>query len=142
MTYRPLITHWLPVVLRAIAVFILLPRAIPKFTDTARMVGLFQQLNIPAPEIMVIFVGIVEIVAVIAFTLGAAGRWVAIAVVIEMVVAMLTQGPNINNITVFLCSVGIALLGTGAFSLWRPGDDRWPRRLWREEGRHTSDNAA
>ncbi|MFO7322296.1 MAG: DoxX family protein [Chloroflexota bacterium] len=124
MTYRPLLTRWLPVILRAIAVVIIFPQMLNKFTNPELIAGYFQQLNIPAPEIMVYVVGIIELVAVISYALGAAGRWVAIIVIIEMVVAMLTAGPNQNNIIVFLCSVGIALLGTGALSLWKPAEPR------------------
>jgi uncharacterized membrane protein YphA (DoxX/SURF4 family) len=110
----------LPYLLCAVAAYIVIVQALPKFTDHARMTGLFDNLGFPIPDVTVVFVGVIELLAVTAFVFGIAGRWMALVLGTEMVVAMLTAGVNTNNTVVLICCVGIALLGTGERSLWQP----------------------
>ena len=116
---RTLTVKWLPVLLRAVIVYVVIGPATQKFFDYETMVGFFTALGIPAPEVMVVFVGVIEMSAVILL---------ALVLAIEMVVAMLTAGRNTNNTVVLLSCLGIVALGTGAFSLWQP-EARWIARL-------------
>ena len=110
----------LPYLLCAVAAYVVIDPALQKFTDHAMMTGFFDNLGFPVPEVTVVFVGIIELLAVTAFVLGIAGRWMALVLGGEMVVAMLTAGVNTNNTVVLICCIGIALLGTGERSLWQP----------------------
>jgi putative oxidoreductase len=121
--FGQLITRWLPVVLRAAAVYVLFEPALNKFRSTEAMVGFFGSLGIPSPEIMVLLVGVVEVSAVILFATGILGRVIAVPLSVVMIVAMATAGVNQNNIIVLVSSLGILALGTGALSLWQPEGD-------------------
>lgn len=134
------IATWLPLVFRAVAVYVLVlgptaagpGPAVQKITNNAAMVGYFANLGIPAPEVMVIVVALVEWGSVVAFVLGAAGRAMAALLAIEMIVAIALTTPGSNNLAVLISSVGILLLGTGALSLWQP--EAALLRRWRAGG--------
>ncbi|MFW5772991.1 MAG: DoxX family protein [Phototrophicaceae bacterium] len=110
----------LPYLLAAVAAYVVIDPALQKFTNHSVMVGFFDSLGFPIPEVTVVFVGVIELLAVAAFVFGIAGRWMALVLGSEMVVAMLTAGVNTNNTVVLICCIGIALLGTGERSLWQP----------------------
>lgn len=110
----------LPYLLSAVAAYIVIDPALQKFTNHAVMTGFFENLGFPVAGTTVIFVGVIELAAVAAFVFGIAGRWMALVLGGEMIVAMLTAGVNTNNTIVLICCVGIALLGTGERSLWQP----------------------
>lgn len=110
----------LPYLLSAVAAYIVIDPALQKFTNHAVMTGFFENLGFPVAGATVIFVGVIELAAVAAFVFGIAGRWMALVLGGEMIVAMLTAGVNTNNTIVLICCVGIALLGTGERSLWQP----------------------
>lgn len=97
------------------------------FFNNATQVGMFTQLGFSSPETTVLLVGLFELAAIISFLLGIAGRWVAIAVIIEMLFAMSYFRVVPNNTAVLICAVGVLLLGTGAHSLWQPGEEIFRR---------------
>lgn len=111
---------WPPVVLRAIVALILTPAAVWKFTLYADRVARFTEYGIPAPELMVIVVGVVEVLAVLMIFFGAAGRLGALVMVPVMVTAMVTTAPNIHNGIVLAGCIAIVLFGTGNLSVWEP----------------------
>ncbi|WP_458187305.1 DoxX family protein [Haladaptatus sp. NG-WS-4] len=114
--------RWLPLVLRALVVVIVAIPAITKFADYAGQVDFFTSLGIPAPGVMVLVVGVVEVASVVMLALGVAGRVAALALTVVMLVAIVTDGANPLNVTVLLASLGILSLGTGPYSLWQPED--------------------
>lgn len=115
-------SSWLPIPLRIIVVLLLAPSALFKFVDYSASVEGFVGLGIPASEIMVLAVGAFETIAVVALSLGVAGRLACVPVVAIMVVAMTTAGFAPSNMAVLVGALGLILLGTGACSLWRPED--------------------
>ncbi len=113
-------TEFIPVVLRAIVTVILTPFAVLKFADYSGQAAAFADYGIPAPEITVILVGAVQLLAAVLIALGAAGRVGALVMVPILVTAILTAGIYATNVTVLLGCVGIVLLGTGNYSVWNP----------------------
>lgn len=97
------------------------------FFNTAGQVGLFTQMGFGSPETTVLLLGLFELAVIISFLLGIAGRWVAIAVIIEMLFAISYVRVLPNNVAVIICAVGVLLLGTGAHSLWQPGEELFRR---------------
>ena len=142
MNLSKLIFRWLPVVARAAAVYVLFSPMLSKFTNTERMVGLFGNLGLPAPEITVLFVGVVELLGVVLYALGLGGRVIAVPLIIEMIVAMSTAGVNQNNIIVLTASVIILTLGTGALSPFQPEGSFLGRFRYRVQGESNGSPAA
>jgi uncharacterized membrane protein YphA (DoxX/SURF4 family) len=116
------LSRWFPVVLRAVVVLALAPSAFSKFLQYGASVDMFEGWGIPAPSLMVVVVGFFEVAAVFALILGLLGRLASVPMLVIMPVAMITASVNPLNVLVFLGCLGIALLGTGALSLWRPED--------------------
>ncbi|WP_458209406.1 DoxX family protein [Haladaptatus sp. NG-SE-30] len=114
--------RWLPLILRTLIVVIVAIPAITKFADYAGQVEFFTSLGIPAPEVMVLVVGFVEVASIVMLALGTAGRVAALALSVVMLVAIVTDGANPLNVTVLLASLAIIYLGTGPYSLWQPED--------------------
>lgn len=114
------VARWLPIPLRLLLVWLLAPSAFFKFSGYSASVGYFAGLGIPAPEIMVGLVATFEGIASVALILGFAGRLACLPVVAIMVVAMITSGVVASNVAVLLAALGIILLGTGGYSLWKP----------------------
>lgn len=105
--------HRLPLLLCGVAVYLLASPATQKlFTNNEAMVGYFTSLGIPVPAFMVIFVGVIELLAMLAFITGLGARVMAAVIVVEMLVAMATSGVVANNIVLILSAITIAALGT------------------------------
>lgn len=111
---------WLPVALRGLLAIILVPAAVWKFTLYADRVARFTEYGIPAPEIMVVVVGIVELLAALMILLGVAGRLGALVMVPIMLTAIAVSAPNPHNGLVLVGCIAVVLLGTGNLSLWEP----------------------
>lgn len=116
------ILRWLPIPTRIIVVLLLAPSALSKFVDYPASVEYFAGLGIPAPEIMVLVVGAFEAVAVVALSLGVAGRIACVPLLAIMVVAMTTAGIVPSNVAALVGALGITLLGTGPYSVYKPED--------------------
>lgn len=116
------ISSWLPIPLRVIVVLLLAPSALFKFVDYPTSVEGFAGIGIPAAEIIVLVVAAFEAIAVVALSLGVAGRIACVPVLVIMVVAMTTAGVAPSNVAVLVGTLGLILLGTGAYSLWKPED--------------------
>lgn len=130
------LTRGLPLVFRFLVVWQLAWPALSKFVLYGSRVEHFRHdYGIPFPELMVPVVGGFETAMVVAALLGAAGRFAAVPVVVIMLVAFATAGPDEANAMVFAGSIGILLLGTGPLSLWDPGWQPLGRAARRVPGR-------
>lgn len=114
------IARWFPVVLRVVAVTVTLYPAVRKFLEYSYRVQRFASYGIPFPELAVPLSGIVELLAVGSLTVGVAGRLGAGTLVVTMVVAITSAGPNPFSILVLAVSAGIIVTGTGPYSYWDP----------------------
>ena len=120
MSLKRLFLRWFLVGVRALVVYTLFTPALNKFTQTPQIAGYLGSLGIPAPEVTVYFLALVEVAGIVLYTLGLGGRVIAVPLIIEMIVAMSTAGINQNNTIVLLGSLIILLMGTGALSPFQP----------------------
>lgn len=114
------ITKWLPIVLRGVAVTVTVYPAIRKFTQYSYRVQEFASYGVPFPELAVPVSGAVELFAVVSIAGGIAGRLGAGSLLVTMVVAVATAGPNLFNGLLLVAAAGILVLGTGPYSYWDP----------------------
>ncbi|MBX0287869.1 hypothetical protein EGH22_16160 [Halomicroarcula sp. F28] len=110
----------LPVVLRGLVVLILTGPAIGKFVLYTDRVGRFTQYGIPAPEIMVVVVGVLQLFTVGTVATGVLARVGALVTVPVMVTAMVVASANVANALVLVSCIGIVLIGTGDEYIWDP----------------------
>lgn len=110
----------LSILARIVAVAVTAAPMLRKFLVYPDMVAQFEVWGLPWPELTVLLAGSVQLLAIATITLGLCGRFGAGSLAVVMVVAMATAGPNPLNGLVFVASVGIAVLGTGPYSLWDP----------------------
>jgi uncharacterized membrane protein YphA (DoxX/SURF4 family) len=120
---------WLPLLTRVITVLGLAGPALEKFLNYGGQVEFFTRLGIPLPGIMVILSGVTEMVALVLIASGTLGRLAALALIGNMLVAIMTAGLNLLSGAVTLGAAGVAMLGTGRYSLWQP-ESGWLAR-WR-----------
>ena len=116
---------YLPVVLRlvfAVCVLMLALEADPLW-QPADWVALFSAWHLPWPAFLATFFAIIGAAAAVMITLGIAGRIAAIVVMFPLGFDMLVNGANLFNGAALACGVTIALLGSGAFSLWQPEEE-------------------
>ena len=99
-------TDWLPVVLRAVVVLFLVPGGALKFVDYAGQASFFASLGIPAAELTVIVVGLLELGAAVMIATGTAGRVGAVVVIPIMVTAIALAGPELSNVAVLVGCLG------------------------------------
>ena len=85
------------VLLRLMAGGVFLWEGMLKFVFANQGVGRFTKLGIPAPELTANFIGILEIVGGILIIAGFLTRFIAVPLIIEMIVAMLS-----TKITMYL----------------------------------------
>lgn len=122
MNTRDVVNEYLPVLLRAVVVVALALPAFAKFFAYGEQVEMFAEWGIPAPAVMAPVVGVFEVAGLLAVLLGAAARIAALPLIVIMVVALAAAGVTVPALAVLLGSLGIAALGSGAFSLWKPED--------------------
>ena len=108
--------EWGPIPLRGFLVVLVVPGS-QKLLDYGSQVDFFTELGIPAPELLVPLVGVIELTAATLILLGIAGRLGAALMVPVMLVAMATAEVNAFNTAVLVSCLGILVLGTGRYSL-------------------------
>jgi uncharacterized membrane protein YphA (DoxX/SURF4 family) len=108
---------WGPVVLRALVVVVLGPAGVLKFLAYDAQVAAFASYGVPAADLLVVVVGVVELAATVAIALGVACRVAALVVVPVMVAAMGLYAVVPTNAAVLVACVGLAALGPGTLTL-------------------------
>lgn len=84
---------------------VLLGPGVSKFLTYGRSVQFFETLGMPAPAVLVLVVGVVEIGVAVFLVLDRAPRAAAVAVVPVMIVAAVTAGPTWQNLGVLIAAV-------------------------------------
>lgn len=113
---RETLQEWAPIPLRLFLVVLVGPGS-QKLLDYGSQVEFFTELGIPAPELMVPVVGVIELTAAVLIVFGIAGRLGALLVLPVMLTAMATAEVNTFNAAVLVAAVGVLVLGTGRYSL-------------------------
>lgn len=109
MTEEPsalMVPGWVPDILRYIVIGLVALPGVGKFLSYSQSVDFFVSLGIPAPEITVLLVGVIELGAA-ALLLVNVGRWIAaLALLPVMVVALVTAG-DWQALAVLLAVLGL-----------------------------------
>lgn len=117
MTAREAVRRWLPLFFRAVVLAVVTPAAAQKAVDYGGQVAFFESLGVPAPAAMVAVVGATEAVTAVLIAVGTFGRLAGLVLAVVMVSAAALGGPNAFNLSALAAALGVAALGTGAFSL-------------------------
>jgi uncharacterized membrane protein YphA (DoxX/SURF4 family) len=91
--------------------------ALSKFLTYGNSVAFFDAIGMPAPTLMVVVVGVIEVGAVVLLLIGVGERLAALSLIPVMLVAMLYVGPDWKNLSVLLGSLAILGLGTDSDSV-------------------------
>jgi uncharacterized membrane protein YphA (DoxX/SURF4 family) len=117
MTAREAVCRWLPLFFRAVVLAVVAPAAAQKAVDYGGQVAFFESLGVPASAAMVAVVGAMEAVTAVLIAVGTFGRLAGLVLAVVMVSAAALGGPNAFNLSALAAALGVAALGTGAFSL-------------------------
>ncbi len=102
--------------LRLAVAGIFVPIGVLKFVLYPDEVAFFAEVGVPFPEIAVIVVGFVEVVAGFAVLVGFLTRVSAVLLGFVMVGAFLTAGPDTLNLAASVLLVAVVLNGSGEYS--------------------------
>lgn len=124
-----LLTWWLPVLLRTVVVvgavqLILLTVGGALFRSIPSVLR-----AVPSPRSTTVILCLMAATATTMLALGVAGRLAALVLLVTVCADILNAGFHLHNGLVLVGTIGIMLLGTGAFSLWQPEDTVLSRRL-------------
>jgi CDP-diacylglycerol--glycerol-3-phosphate 3-phosphatidyltransferase len=114
-------TVWLPLLLRLVLVVAMIGLAIAG------------QGSFSSPWMGNIF-GLAVVVATIMVALGAAGRLAALGLLVAACSPILAHGLDVLNGLMLVCAIALMLLGSGAYSIWRPEDALLNRRAGEKKG--------
>ncbi|NHN48474.1 DoxX family protein [Halostella sp. JP-L12] len=117
MTDGDTVRRWLPLLFRAVVLAVVGPAALEKAIDYGGQVAFFESLGVPAPTAMVAVVGATEAVTTALVAVGTLGRVAGLVLAVVMVSAAAFGGPNAANLAALVAALGVAALGTGAYSL-------------------------
>lgn len=112
-------SDWLLVGLRLVLVALVAKPAVSKFVTYGDSVSFFDAVGMPAPAVLVIVAGLIEVAACILLLVGTGERLAALALVPVMIVAILYVGPDWKNLAVLVGSTILSIGGAGPESPWK-----------------------
>ncbi|WP_306061506.1 DoxX family protein [Natronococcus wangiae] len=123
---RQSVPEWVHTGLRLILVALVAKPALSKVVTYGSSVSFFNAIGMPAPAVMVIIAGLIEVGAVVLLLVGVGERLAAVSLIPVMLVAILYVGPDWKNLSVLLGAVGLLVLETNFDAVWhlvarRPG---------------------
>jgi CDP-diacylglycerol--glycerol-3-phosphate 3-phosphatidyltransferase len=122
---------WVPPLLRVVLVLGMgrVLAAADPLLHPAAWEALLVSWHLPAAGFLATLLAIIALAGTGLVGLGVAGRVVSVALTLPIGFDIATRGPRWDNSLALIAIVGIMLLGTGPFSLWRPEDPRLQHRL-------------
>jgi uncharacterized membrane protein YphA (DoxX/SURF4 family) len=118
------VPEWGHVVLRLVLVALVANPALSKVVTYGDPVSFFDAIGMPAPTVMVVVAGLIEVGAVVLFLAGVRERLAAVSLIPVMPVAILYVGPDWKNLGVLLGAMGLLALGTDFDAIWHSVDHR------------------
>lgn len=119
---RQAIPEWVHIGLRLVLVALVTKPALSKFVTHENSVTFFDAIGMPAPQLMVIITGIIEVGAVLLLLVGVGERLAAVSLIPVMFVAILYVGPDWKNLSVLFGALALLVLQTEVDTVWRPAD--------------------
>ncbi|MEJ2707758.1 MAG: CDP-alcohol phosphatidyltransferase family protein [Anaerolineales bacterium] len=116
----PKLLHWLPLILRLLVAVLMLGPLVRRFRFLPDQILLFANRGVPAPEMTLLVLVLLEVLVLCLLLLGVSGR-------IAAILALLVSGANqiFTTLTpiqmaLIVAYTAILFMGTGALSLWNP----------------------
>lgn len=109
---RHRVPTWLLRGVQLLLVVLVAKPAASKFRTYDGSVAFFDAIGMPAPSVLVVVAGIVEVIAVLLLLFGVGARIAALSLIPVMVVAILYAGPDWKNLAVIAGSITVLLLET------------------------------
>lgn len=127
--FQHAITRHLPVLLRGIVLILLIGMTLSGTQSSAMLTQSLAGQYSSYPFIWIMAILILQGIGGMLLAVGAAGRIAALAVLFSEGLLLRIASLTSADILLILCSAGLFLLGTGAYSLWKPEDRLIYRRL-------------
>ena len=124
LSIRQSIPGWVLTGLRLVLAALVAKPALSKFHTYGNSVAFFDASGIPAPTLMVLIAGIIEVGAVALLLIGTGERLAALSLIPVMLVAILYVGLDWKNLSVLIGALGILVLETDSESFWQPARQR------------------
>ncbi|RDZ39583.1 DoxX family protein [Haloferax sp. Atlit-10N] len=121
---RQSVPEWVPTGLRLVLIALVAKPALSKVVTYGSSVSFFDAIGMPAPALMVVVAGLIEVGAVALLLIGVGERIAAISLIPVMLVAILYVGPDWKNLSVLLGAMGLIVLMTDFDAIWHPIDRR------------------
>lgn len=99
-------------ILRLGIVTLLFGPGVSKFLTYDRSVQFFEALGLPAPTVLVLVVGVIELGVAVFLFLNRAPRLAALTAMPLMIVAAVTAGPTWQNLSVFVAAAILIWIDT------------------------------
>ncbi|WP_254532909.1 DoxX family protein [Natrinema gelatinilyticum] len=115
---RQSVPEWIHIVLRFVLVVLVAKPASSKVVTYGSSVSFFDAIGIPAPAVMIIVAGVIEVGAVALLLIGVEERLAAVSLIPVMLVAILYVGPDWKNLSVLLGAMGLLVLETDFDAIW------------------------
>ena len=106
------VPEWVHFGLRLVLVALVAKPALSKVMTYDSSIAFFDAIGMPAPTVMVLLAGFLEIGAVVLLLIGVGKRLAAVSLILVMLVAILYVGPDWKNLSVLVGAVGILVLET------------------------------
>ncbi|MFC6763862.1 DoxX family protein [Natrinema soli] len=114
--------EWVHIGLRLVLVALVAKPALSKFVTHGNSVSFFDAIGMPAPQLMVILAGIIEVGAVLLLLAGVGERLAAVSLIPVMLVAILYVGPDWKNLSVLFGAFAFLVLTTDVDAVRQPVD--------------------
>ncbi|WP_396613914.1 DoxX family protein (plasmid) [Haloferax sp. S1W] len=115
---RQSVPEWVHIGLRLVLVALVAKPALSKVVTYGSSVSFFDAIGMPAPAVMVIIAGFIEVGVVALLLVGIRERLAAVSLIPVMLVAILYVGPDWKNLSVLLGAVGLVVLETDFDAIW------------------------
>lgn len=125
---KELFTRWAPIPARLALAWNLAPWIWGKFTNFSSFVRWYDGMGFPAPQLVVVTFGVIELAGWISAILGVAGRFAAFGLLFPVGFTIVGAGLSHLRATALASTLTLLIFGTGALSLWSPAAEILRRR--------------
>jgi len=115
---RQSVPEWVHFGVRLVLVALVAKPALSKVLTYGGSVSFFDTIGMPAPAVMVIVAGLIEVGAVALLLVGIRERLAALSLIPVMLVAILYVGSDWKNLSVLLSAMVLLVLETDFAAIW------------------------
>lgn len=126
--FAVVLTRWLPLVLRAVVVALMLWIVVGILRNASGPGALLAWSGVPAPRFVLMAISLLAVAAAVMLALGVVGRLAALVLLFAASANILATGLSIYNGFLLTSAIALMLLGSGVLSCWCPEDAILSRR--------------